>query len=112
METGTLTPLEMRSIRLFKQALQKRFKNKIITLKLFGSRARGNGDEFSDLDIAVIVTDWDWAMKREIFDLAWERYWKEDVDISPLVLSQMEYEELQSLGRNIAKDIEQHGILL
>jgi predicted nucleotidyltransferase len=107
-----LSPLEMKAVRKFKEKLQKAFGAKIVVLKLFGSRAKGRGDEFSDLDVAVIVTDWDWQMKRQIFDLAWECYWEDDVDISPLVLSQKEYDELKSLERNIARDIERYGVTL
>lgn len=108
----TLSPLEKKALQDFKEKLQKNFGTKLLSIRLFGSRAKGEGDEFSDLDVAVVVQSWDWPMKREIFDLAWECYWEHNVDISPLVLSRQEMEELKSLERQIAKDIETEGIAL
>ena len=107
-----LSPLEEKTLTAFKEKLQKHFGDQVISLRLFGSRAMGKGDEYSDLDVLVLVRQWDWKMKREIFDLAWECYWDHDIDISPLVLSEKEYEELKGLERNIAKDIEAYGMPL
>lgn len=105
----TLSPHEEKSLHSFKKKLQALLGSRLLDLKLFGSRAKGQGNEFSDLDVLVVVSDWDWALKREIFDLAWECYWEWDVDLSPLVLTPKEWEELKGLERHIAADIEKYG---
>ncbi len=55
-------------------------------LLIFGSRARGNPDENSDLDIAVIV---DSDVNRELWDRLWEIKWRvlESLDAEEFPLS-------------------------
>jgi len=108
----TLSPLEQKALSAFKERVLKEFQHQILSFKLFGSRARGKGNEFSDLDVLVVIRQPDWSMKRKILDLGWECYWEYDVDISPLVLSENEYNELKGLERNIIKDVEKFGVVL
>ena len=50
-----------------KKVLEDRLEDALVKLVLFGSRARGDFDESSDIDI--VIKDLDSGLKNEIFDL-------------------------------------------
>jgi predicted nucleotidyltransferase len=77
---------------------------------LFGSRARGEGGTDSDMDLLVVLTTDDLAVRRRVFDLAYEVFLETDVLISPLVLSRDNFAVLRRAGRRLARDIERDGV--
>jgi len=77
---------------------------------LFGSCARGEGRADSDLDLLVVVNTGDLAVRRMIFDLAYEEFLQTDVLVSPLVLSREAFAALKRTGRRLARDIERDGV--
>ena len=80
--------------------------------RLFGSRARGEGHEHSDLDVALIVGGGGRARRRELYDLAFDVGISHGVELAPLVLEEQRFQELKDRERLIARDIEVEGILL
>jgi uncharacterized protein len=76
---------------------------------VFGSKARGEGNLESDLDVLVLVTTDDMAAARETASyLAWETAFGTEMFISPIVhrLDSWQTEPLKSslLAKNIAED--------
>ena len=59
----------------------------------FGSRVRGNHDEFSDLDLCVVARNLDDAADRYIMDCAWDAGFANDVVITTVTYSRQEFEE-------------------
>ena len=47
-------------------------KYKLTEMRLFGSKARGESDYHSDIDIFVRISDVNRAVEEDIFDLAYE----------------------------------------
>ena len=47
-------------------------KYKLIEMRLFGSRARGESDSHSDIDVFVRISDVSRTVEEDIFDLAYE----------------------------------------
>ena len=76
---------------------------------LFGSRVRGEGNEESDIDIAVIMTAGDRHVRRELLDLATEIWLETWIKISPLILSSEEFETLSRMGMGIIATIQKEG---
>lgn len=107
-----ITPLEKKALEAFKDAVRKAFGKKIILLKIFGSRARGEGDEDSDMDVLVLLQEVSLQDKHRIWDMANDIFLEMEVDISPLVMSEARFKKLQSLERLLAKEIEQDGVPL
>jgi predicted nucleotidyltransferase len=80
--------------------------------RLFGSRARAEGDERSDLDVALIVGAGGRARRHSIYDLAFDIGLAHGVELAPLVLEQEQFEALKARERRIASAIERDGIPL
>jgi predicted nucleotidyltransferase len=81
--------------------------------RLFGSRARGEGHEYSDLDVALIVGAGSRrAYRHRLSDLAFDVGLAHGVELAPLVIEQSQLEELRSRERRIAHDIDVEGIPL
>jgi predicted nucleotidyltransferase len=79
---------------------------------LFGSRARGDYGEESDVDVAILVRGLTREMKRRILDKVAEIELEYLLPISALVLSEDEFEHLKKRERRIAIDIDREGIPL
>lgn len=107
-----LSPIEKGTLSAFKKAVSKRFGKSIKKFILFGSRARGEGDEFSDLDVAVLVDTEERLVMGEIIDIATELRWETDIAISPLVINTEYFKFLKDIERGIALAIDKEGVIL
>ena len=75
-------------------------------LVLFGSRARGDYIDESDVDVAIIVPGLTREMKHQILDRVAAIELEHLSPISVLVLSEDEFNRLRNRERRIALDIE------
>jgi len=81
-------------------------------VRLFGSRARGEGHESSDLDVAVLLAS-DWQRHRHrVYDLAFDIGLAHGVELAPLVLDESRLAELRSRELRIAAVLDTEGIPL
>jgi len=53
--------------------------------KIFGSRARGKSDKYSDMDIFIEVENIDNKLKERIREIVWEISLEYSIYISPLI---------------------------
>jgi predicted nucleotidyltransferase len=98
----------------FLAALRARFGARLTECIVFGSWARGDATEDSDLDVFVVVDELTDAERREIAEMAY------DVDsvehdlhgLSPLAYSTSQAAELRARGRRLFADIVRDGIAL
>jgi hypothetical protein len=79
-------------------------------LVLYGSRARGDYEIGSDVDVAIIVKNLDRERKESILKLVADIELEHLVPLSTLVLSDGSYKDLLERERRIALDIEREGI--
>ena len=86
-----MNPTEKTVLDRFKALLLIRLK--LHRLILFGSRARGNADPYSDMDVMVVL---DGAPDEEARDYvsscAWEAGFKHGIVVVPVVFSRDEWE--------------------
>ncbi|MFH1758826.1 MAG: nucleotidyltransferase domain-containing protein [Pseudomonadota bacterium] len=102
---------ESRALRELKDSL-KEFLGDRIRLVLYGSRARGDYVNESDIDIAVIVRNLNRELKNQILDKIANVELKYLTPLSTLVLSEDDFTSLKNRERRIAMDIEKEGIPL
>ena len=107
-----LTPIEEDVLHDFVATLADRFADNYLRSYLFGSKARGDFTKDSDLDVAVVLKHADYRTKCAVIDLAYEELLKTDVEISPLVFSQDEYERQRREGFPIIGEIERDMVAL
>jgi len=75
---------ERKIVERFKQLVSQ--KVKVHEIRVFGSRARGDATEESDLDILVVVDYLDHAIEKYISDCAWEAGFPNDIVIMPVAI--------------------------
>lgn len=105
-----MTPTEKCILETFKTLLLKRVK--VHTLALFGSRARGDADPDSDMDVLVVVEKVDRTVEDYISDCAWEASFAQGIVVVPVVFSQDEWENGLERHSLLAKAIRTEGITL
>jgi len=81
-----------------------------LRIVLFGSKARGDDDHDSDIDLAIIVSGLNHGLKKQILDAVADIEIEFLTPISALVLSEEMFEHLRKRERRIALDIENEGI--
>jgi hypothetical protein len=85
-----MTSTEQAILEQFRALLLERIEP--ILIRVFGSRARGNAETDSDMDVLVVVEKLDAQTDRFISDCAWEAGFDQGIILSPLVYSRSVYE--------------------
>lgn len=81
---------------------------------LFGSHARGQAHEDSDVDVLVVVRDLTELERRDVLDLAYriDASAAELVGLSPLAYSEVQVADLRARERRLLREIERDGVRL
>ena len=82
----------------------------LIDFRVFGSRARGDADEYSDMDVFIEVEALDSELKRKIRHIVWETGFEHSIYISPLIFTKYEIEDSPLRASPIVKNINEEGI--
>lgn len=107
-----LSPVEQRAVQMFKDRVCQQLGGQVVDFTLFGSRARGESHEDSDVDILVRMTSAPTALRGAIFEIAADILVEYDVDISPLVMSEAQYRSMLARERLLPQEIERDGVPL
>ena len=105
-------PENTRVLMELKQDLKGILGDRLVSFVLFGSRARGDYERGSDMDIAIIVRDLSRDLKNQILNRVAEIELKYLAPISALVFSEEDFNFLKERERRISIDIETEGIPL
>lgn len=108
----SLSLAEQKALDNFKKELKRLSGKLFFKLFLFGSRARLEGHEDSDVDVLVLLPKEDNGLKIKIWDAAYAIFDKTGIYLSPLVLSDGQFKQLKNRERLIASEIERDGIAL
>lgn len=84
----------------------------ILDMRLYGSKARGEGESDSDLDVMIELPDCESSMVAEIDDIIYRINLKHDVFISALVFGRDELEDGPMSEAPIYKVIQREGVPL
>lgn len=111
--TVRLPPLVRETLDGFVAGLRRQFGARLLDVRLFGSYARGDAHEDSDVDCLVLLDQVDFSDERVVTDLAADLTWQVGgVVISPLVMSAERFEGWKARERRTALEIEREGIHL
>jgi predicted nucleotidyltransferase len=112
LPSATLSASETAALREFLAAARAMLGPGLKQARLFGSRARGQGHEHSDIDVALIVDADGRARRRALYDLAFDVGYAHGVELATLVLDERRFQELRDRERLIAHVIDTEGIPL
>lgn len=98
------------AVTLFAEQMRARFGSRLVRLVLFGSHARGQATEDSDVDLLTVVDGLTHADARAIDAVVGDILTEHDVLLSPLVLSAARFDELRARERRLPAEIEREGV--
>jgi len=111
-ELTQLRAAERAALSDYLARLRARFGERVLGVVLFGSRARGEGDAESDLDVLIVVDDGDWRFHDEIVDESVEPWLTHGALISPVTMDRKEYEQLREWRTLFYRNLERDGVHL
>lgn len=82
----------------------------LIDFRVYGSRARDDAGEYSDMDVFIEVEKLDRSLENNIYDIAWEIGFENDIFISPIIFTRYEIEESPLRVSPIVKNISEEGV--
>jgi predicted nucleotidyltransferase len=109
MAATLATPLVTDALNELASWLRARFGGRLTELQLFGSWARGEATEDSDVDVLVAVRG---LTSRELYDIvarSAEIATARTVLLRPLAMSSEEYDKLRKDDRLLSREIAQDG---
>lgn len=92
--------------------LKERLAGKVtlLDIRVFGSRARGDAEEFSDLDVFIETQTLDREIKEMIKTITWEVSLENSMVISPLIFSKDELTNSPLKYSPVVKNIMEEGV--
>ncbi len=106
-----MTVVEKTILDRFKALLAKRLN--LYRMILFGSRARGDAEPYSDMDVLVVLEDMVSEKDSDfVSDCAWEAGFESGIVIVPVVYSRSEWENSPERYSLFARAVEKEGVLL
>ena len=114
MSSAPLPPIVAEALARFTRALRGRFGPRVVELVLFGSRARGEAHEDSDVDVLVVIDELSDEERVSVIDLAYAagNTASDWVGLSPLAYSSEQATRMRAGGRRLVRDIDREGIRL
>jgi predicted nucleotidyltransferase len=81
---SSLSPAERAALEDFVNAVQSSLGSEIVDVQLFGSKARGDATPESDVDVLVVVREYEPKLIDTLYDLLLDACLDHDVYISPI----------------------------
>ncbi|MDI6735821.1 MAG: nucleotidyltransferase domain-containing protein [bacterium] len=106
-----LSKTEKKIIIAFVKELREKFGENILSVRLFGSKVRGDFTRDSDIDIFILVREKK-DVRDKISDISYDYFFKTNLPLSTVVYSLFEYEKNKELGSFFFENIEKEGIIL
>lgn len=112
MQQKMLTRVEQQALEHFKMTLQSFLEDNLVSLRLFGSRARGEGTDESDLDVLIVLREKNRAVCRRIVAEALEVDLAYGTNLAPTILTLAEYQQNQDYQTPFYVNVERESLPL
>ncbi len=105
-----LNKQERKAIKKFKKELKKELGEQIVEIKLFGSKARGDFNKNSDIDILVVLKNDSEKNKDKVFDVVQNILLEFEVLLSPVIFAKQEYNYLNKIPSIFMQNLKFEGV--
>lgn len=103
---------EKKVLKRIKEQLIERFLDRIVSIYAFGSRVRGDHDEWSDFDVLVVVRDKTPEIESEIIGVFVDEEIESGIPFSPIIKDIKTFEMEKEFKTSLYKNIFKEGVLL
>lgn len=110
MKNVRLAVRDQEALQAFVAYLHESFSEQVEFVALFGSKARGDSHQSSDIDVLVILAQEDRELRREILRQAARYSLEFDVLLSPRVIGKERWEKMR--GFSIYQNVQQEAASL
>jgi len=98
------------AITLYLSLLNQKYKGQILEVILYGSVARGELNEESDIDLLIVTANGDQELRDEISMACYDIILQTEVIISPLVMDENTYEWHKKYRDPLYNNVRKDGI--
>lgn len=105
-----LKPNERKAINAFSRRLKKALGKQLVSVKLFGSKARGDSGRDSDIDLFVLIRNQTVSTLSKVAKVTSDVWWDYDVLLSPVMYDLEEQEKNIQMGSFFFRAVENEGV--
>ena len=106
-----LNHYERKVIKSFVKEIREKLGDDILDIRLFGSKARGDFQEDSDVDVFILIKK-KGEVREAIGDIAADYFFETNVPLAPVVYSLFEYKKNEELGSLFFENVKKEGTTL
>ena len=106
----TLHPEERTWLDEYRRVLNQRHAGAVLRMVIYGSKARGDGREDSDLDVLLVVRDGASDLKRPLRRIGYDLAAASWIVPSIMAYTQAEWSRLKALGSAYRAAVERDGV--
>lgn len=100
------------SAREYARRVRAALGDAVADMRLFGSYARGDATDGSDIDVLVVLRSRDHHARRVAYDLSADLSFELGITLSPVVFDAPTWHKYQQQERPLARAIDREGIAL
>jgi predicted nucleotidyltransferase len=100
-----LSEIEQVAVKTFVQDIRKQYSDQILAVALFGSKARGDDDPESDIDLLVITNSESYDFRSALWRIASEISLNYNVLISAHIFGKERWERARQIGLPFSRAI-------
>ena len=100
------------AIRQFAMYLIDSLKERVLDIKLFGSKTRGDFTPDSDLDVFIVLDTSDWDTRDQVRFMAADVSLEHDVLLNTHILSRERWEEMARYQATLWREVQRDGVSL